>query len=376
VSLLASTALAAGAFMGIFPRLQAYVKIEVNNQDVTSNFNPYLISVVVTDYEQQMDQCIIELDDSYGTLQIPPDNAPLKVTMGWRGGKMQMVFSGKVTDVSSRCQRRSGRIMVIEGIGADVYGEGKTPVSNEWGEGQKPDGTSEKVQLGTVLGDAAKKAGYSFKGAEDLCKIERDYWAQTNESFHSFGDRLAREVGGVFKVSGENASLTSATKNTNASGKGMADVPCTWGSTLIAWDIHPKSGRPVFAETARSWFDAAKGKWEIVKKAVGDSGAGGLTKAIHFGLMPVATKDQAEAQVDADGAASLRAKGYGWVVIDGDPAAAAGATAIVKGARAGVDGSYRITEAEHSYRRRTGYTTRLELKQPGAAGNGVQGEFG
>lgn len=365
--------IAAMAFGSIFTRYQAYVKIVVNGQDMTSNFDPYLISVTVTDYEFQIDQCIIELDDSNGVLPIPPDNAPIQISMGWRGQTMEMVFNGKVADVASRCQRRSGRILIIEGKGADMGGAGKAPTSSDWGEGQPPSGEAKKVPLSTVLGDAAKTAGYTFKVDPEIGKIERDYWSQTNESFHSFLERIAKEVGGVPKIAGGVASITSATKNTSVNGKGMSDVPCTWGDTLIAWDIHPKAGRPVFAETARQWFNDTKGTWEVVKKAVGGGTSAGLSKAIHFGLMPIATKDQAEAQLEADNAVSLRARGYGWVVIDGNPSAAAGATAVVKGARAGVDGNYRITEAEHSYRRRTGYTVRLELQQPGAGASGSSG---
>lgn len=340
---------------------------------MTSNFDPYLISVTVTDYEYQIDQCVIELDDSYGVLPIPPDNAPIKISMGWRGQTMEMVFNGKVADVASRCQRRSGRVLIIEGKGADVSGEGKAPTSNVWGEGQPAEGEAKKIPLEQVMSEAAKAAGYKFSADPQLGQIMRDHWSQDNESFHNFLERIAREVGGIPKIAGDTASITSATKNTNVNGKGMADVPCYWGETLIAWDIHPKAGRPVFAETARSWFDATKGTWEIVKKAVGSGDTAGLIKAIHLGLMPVATKDQAESQVAADAALSLRARGYGWVVIDGNPAAAAGATAVVKGARAGVDGPYRITEAEHSYRRRSGYQVRCELQQPGAGASGSSG---
>jgi phage protein D len=379
VILTTSLVLALLALPSAFTRFQAYVKVEVDGQDVTSNLDPYLISITVTDYEYQLDQCIIELDDSNGVLPIPADNAPLKVSLGWRGQTMEMVFTGKVADVSSRCQRRSGRILIIEGKGADVYGQGKMPTSNEWGEGAPAKGESKKIKLETVMSEAAKAAGYTFKVDPELGKIERDYWSQTDESFHNFLDRIAREVGGVPKIAGTSASITSNTKNTNVNGQGMADVPCTWGDTLIAWDIHPKAGRPVFAETARHWFNDAKGVWETVKKAVGGGDQAGLTKAIHFGLMPVATEDEANAQATADASASVRARGYGWVVIDGNPSAAAGANAVVKGARALVDGSYRITEAEHSYRRRSGYTTRLELKMPGVAGSsnsGPSNEFG
>ena len=101
-------------------RNRAAYKVEVDGQDVTSQFDPYLISIVVTDYEQQMDSCVIELDDSHGVLAVPDDGAPISISLGWKGGDMSLVFTGKVTDVSSKGQRRSGRLMTIEGSGADV----------------------------------------------------------------------------------------------------------------------------------------------------------------------------------------------------------------------------------------------------------------
>lgn len=359
-------------------RGRAYCQVNVNGQDVTSKFDPYLISIVVTDYEQQMDTCVIDLDDSHGVLEVPADNAPIEIRLGWQDERgMQLVFTGKVSDVSSTGQRRSGRLMRIEGNGADVYGDGKKPSSQEWGEGTPAKGEAKKISLQTVMDEAAKKAGYSFKGAADICKIEKDYWAMTNESFHSFGERLASEVGGVFKVSGNVATITSNINNVTAVGQKMADVECAWGKNLIAWNIHPKVGRPVFAETAANWFDDKKGVWETVKKAVGGGGGtGALSKALHFGVFPFATKEQATVAAQASANASLRARGYGWIVIDGEPGAATGATAKLSGARAGVDGDYRIIEAEHTYLRKGGYTTRLQINTPGAGtGAGFQGEF-
>jgi phage protein D len=356
-------------------RARAFYQVTVNGQDVTAKFDPYLIALTVVDYEMAMDTCTIELDDSNGVLALPPDNAPITISLGWADEGLKLVFKGKVSDVSSMCQRTSGRRLKIEGVGADVFGQGKTPTSKEWGEGVPANGEAKQVTAKTVLEEAAKNAGYTFTGAEDICNIARSYWSQNNESFHSFAHRLAGELGGTLKISGDQVSLTSNTNNVNAQGKKMADVVCAWGSNLIAWNIHPKSGRPIFAETAAAWFDDKAGKWEMVKKVVGGAAAG-LTKAIHFNLMPMATKDQAERQAQTDAAASLRATGYGWAVVNGEPAAAAGSNAILKGTRAGVDGQYRITEAEHSLNRKQGYTTRLTLAQPGpTVGQDFRGDF-
>lgn len=357
---------------------RAVIKVEVDGTDVSSRLAPHLLSVIVTDFEgSAMDTAQIELDDSYGLLAVPPDNGSLEISFGWKGGSTSNVFKGKIVDTSSKCQRRSGRILVIEATGASQTDDGKAQVSKSWGEGQPAEGEGKKIKLSTVLEEAAKAAGVQFKASEAIGNIERDYWAQTNESFHNFADRMAREVGGVFKVQGNEASITSSVENKNAGGESMTDIMCAWGKNLIAWNIHPKVARPQFKETAQMWFNDKGGKWESVKKAVGlGGGAGAMSQAIHYGLFPHATKDQAENAAQADANASARNAGTGWVVIDGEPEAKGGGTAIVKGARSGVDDSYRITEAEHSWNRKSGYQTRLTLALPGATmGGTVKPEF-
>jgi phage protein D len=359
-------------------RTKAYLSIVIDGKDVTSAFDKYLISATVTDYDGAIDMAEIVLDDAHGVLEMPADNTPVSVNMGWQGQGMNLVFTGKVTDVGFRMQKRSGRELTITANGADMFQLGKQPVSQEWGEGKPAEGDAKKIPLGTVLGDAAKKAGYSFRGAADICALERDYWAQTNESFHSFAKRLADEVGGVFKIQGEVASLTSAQNNTNAAGKTMPMVTAATGEggNVLACDIHPKVARSVFAETSAQFFDDKEGKWKAVRQAVGGQGAAAVSKAIHTGLMPVATEDEAKQVASALATGSLRAAGYGWILIDGAPEAAAGGQVTVKGARAGVDGVYKITEATHTISKRQGFTTRLTVAQPGpTVGKDFRGDF-
>jgi phage protein D len=63
-------------------------------------------------------------------------------------------------------------------------------------------------------------------------------------------------------------------------------------------------------------------------------------------------------------------------MIDGNPNAKAGGRIVISGARAGVDGTYTISEAEHHYSRASGYVTRCNLADPQAGGGAGGGAFG
>jgi phage protein D len=97
-----------------------------------------------------------------------------------------------------------------------------------------------------VLEEAAKKVGLSARISAELGALKRDFWDMGNESSQNFGQRLARELGGVFKISGGKASLTSATEYTNAEGVKLDAIIAEWGRNLVAWRIKPYAGRPQF----------------------------------------------------------------------------------------------------------------------------------
>jgi hypothetical protein len=346
---------------------RAFLKINVAGQDVTNRFRPFLISVVVTDKEDEFDTCLIELDDTHGQLRVPADGEPISVAMGWQKGGLIRTFNGVVSDVESGFARKGGgRRMWIEGKSADLGGKGKEPVESEWGEGEHPGGSGggAPVALSQVLQDAASAAGFAIRIAPEFATIMRPYWSQNGESFFHFGERLARELGGRFKVTGAVSSFTSALESTNAVGQPLATVQAAWGKNLIAWRIKPIAGRPKAAAAIGSWFDMLTGEWKTVERAVG--GASGPYAAIAKVGLRFKSVRGVEADQDAGGpvADSTKRRGTGWAVTNGEPAAAAGGKVTISGARPGVDGSYRITEAEHAWFRGGGYQTRMDVENP------------
>lgn len=78
-----------------------------------------------------------------------------------------------------------------------------------------------------------------------------------------------------------------------------------------------------------------------------------------------ADEDQAKSIGEARKAEAEREGGEGGVELDLTVQAQAEGMFILAGARAGVDGSYRIESVRHKASRSGGSTTVLELKQPG-----------
>jgi phage protein D len=341
-------------------RRRAFVSIDVDGKDVTDGFDPHLISVQVIETQgEEGDKCSIELDDRDGRLAIPPDQALVKVAMGWGGESLKVVFRGKVQSVESGFARRGGgRRLWIEAWGMDVNGKGRDHIRDAWGDGDAAD-----VPLKDVLERAAKHAGYSMKIAPSMQSIARKYWSQ-NESFHAFGRRLAEELGGKFKVAGDVAVFFPATDSLNVDGEKMPEVEAEWGVNLISWRIKPFVGRPQAAKAELAQFDRTLGVWGEITKPIGGQVPYGRSTATAGLPAPAPNRQVGEQLAEGMGQASEYGRGTGSCIINGEPTAKAGGTIRITGARPGVDGRYSITEVEHNFSRSGGYITQCTLTNP------------
>src|SRR5262245_10413964 len=262
---------------------KAICQILIDGVDVTARLDPHLISVTVTDKEGEgTDHCAIELDDRDARLAVPADDVMLEVWLGWHTEGLYEVFTGKVQSVESGFGRKhGGRRLWVDGYGAAMSGKGRTPMQISWGKGAPPgQPMGEMISLKTVLEEAAKHAGYAMHIAPELADVKRDWWAMTTESFHHFGARLASELGGVFKISGGNASMTGALSFTNAAGDVMEAVVAEWGKNLIAWRIKPYAARPQAKAAMAQYYDLQKAIFGQIIKAIGGGAPFGNAQAI------------------------------------------------------------------------------------------------
>ena len=174
-----------------------------------------------------------------------------------------------------------------------------------------------------------------------------------DESLIAMGERLAREIGGNFRVTGGRIVLSKRNADYATA------IAATWGQNLHSWDIAPKLGRPQFGAVRGRWYDVAGGAWQVVERATGID-----VPSVYADRFARAGEVETTQQGESDAATTARDAGEGTVVIEGNTAAVPDGLCTVSGTRPGVDGSYRIEAVTHTLTRSGGFVTTLELKQP------------
>lgn len=331
-------------------------RVFVEGRDISPLIFPRLQRLSVRDASgQAADTAEVELDDRGGDMALPKVGRAIEIRMGDRLGRT-LSFAGVVDAVRCRGDRSGGRILAISAKGADVLGRAK----------QLQERHFDNLPMGEALRQAAQAAGITEVRVDpDLAQVTRPYLAMESESFLAFGQRLAREVGGTFKVVGSSALLVKRNGGTNASGSPLEPLPVTAGDNLFAWDITPVLSRPRHARATARHYDPDKARLEQSSVDLDED----RTDAELFVRYPAADADSAHDQASASAAEIERSSGVGTVTIDGDLRATPGALCLVRGVRPGIDGDYRIDAVEHAIDRSAGMTTRIDLGHPqGAAG--------
>lgn len=382
-----------------FLRRHALCRVIVDGRDVTNILDPYLISVKIIDKVEGVNTAALELDDRDARLGIPADESVIDIELGWSSegprvpagaqsiagealtgisselpfggaGGMTSVFKGVISSVESGFSRRGGgRRLWIEATGANQKGNGKTNDHKIEGDGIT------NVPFSEVFKKWAGEAGYpNAEIGGKIGSVMRPTWSMgRSESFHAWADRITAEMGGRVSFSGgDTASVTGALDNLTASGVPMASVSAIWGVNLIAWRIRPFQARPQYGRAASQWFDVPRGMWDATIGSIGGDTPFGAANARAGVPNPAPNSQVAEQWNKGITASSTVERGTGWVIINGEPLARAHASLVISGARPGVDGTWAIKEAEHSYSRKTGYTTRCDLENP----NISAGDFG
>ena len=331
---------------------RAVYRVRVAGQDISSRIDPLLTSIRVSDRDgTHSDTAEIVIDDKDARVLLPRTGDEIDVAFGWAGDGISVVFVGKVDEVESSGSRGGGRELRISAKGLDTKGKGK--------EAQQiniDDATVEEA-----LKEAGKNAGITdIKVDPELAKIRRDWWGLIDESFIHFGERVAREVGGVFKVQG-NKAILARKGGGSVTGQEMPTVTAAWGQNLIAWRIKPEMGRPRNRKARARWYDPDEAKWKTKEVEIDDDEVE-TTLGDRYSR---ADEDEAEGSATNGKEETENEKGGGSVEMDGTAMARPGGTLILVGARPGIDGPYRIASVDHTYTRSGGWTTSVELKRPG-----------
>jgi phage protein D len=325
--------------------------ISIDGRDVTSNFEPYLIRLQIrlTDGGES-DTCEISLDDSAGQLKLPRDDADIEVRLQWSDGGGAVTFKGKTDEPESQGSRGGGMVMNITARATDMKDKPK-----EKNLRHKDDATFE---------DAAKEfgklTGLSVKVSGDIAQKKRDYWAMQNESFMSWGTRIASELGATFKIRGKDAIFAPRNANDSVSGRHLPTVQATYGQNIIEWQIRPTQNRPRYNRSVVRWYDRKEAKWKQETVQISDETA----RVPLIDTRKFADQSRARDRAESNAKEVERGRGGGQITIDGEPAAQAQMLCVLYGLRQELDGVYRITEATHALSRNGGWTTSCELARP------------
>nr|WP_319513681.1 contractile injection system protein, VgrG/Pvc8 family [uncultured Cohaesibacter sp.] len=308
-----------------------------------------LNSITINDNDgETADTATITLDDTDGRNRLPQKNDDVVIMIGRSSAAVVKKFTGKVTGVQS-VGGSGGRTITVNCDSADMSGKGKEPLQKSW----------KGKTVKEILTDAASKAGYQAPKIDDsIGSIVREKEVADGESFLEFARRLAGEVGGRFKMFGDQPVMVDAKGGTSASGASLAALAVTWGDNLISWSISPRDNRSDHSEYQSKYFDLEQGKWVTVSER-GKSEA----KAKAKNAKPTATKDEAESQAKADKDAGDRGAGAGSVSLDGDASLIAGGTITLVGARPGIDGTYTVSSCTHTLDT-GGYNCSAQLEHP------------
>ncbi|USQ97233.1 phage late control D family protein [Caulobacter sp. RL271] len=333
----------------------AQFKVTIDGKDITSALEPVVSAISIKDSSgAASDTADITLDDEGGRIKLPRKGVGIEISLSTADG-LVAAFKGTVDAVRSR-GGRGGAELSITAKGADVTGGLKELRSRHWDD----------AKLGAVLDQAARDAG--LEGAtvdEKFAAQARDYVAQQGESFMAFGQRLAREVGGTFKIAGKKAYLIQRGGGVNARGKALATVTAEYGVNLIDWDIAPDVGRTAYGSAGVRVYDPDTGGWTTHTATAKTK----RSSAKHKSRFPAGSASAAAGRAEADAGEVVRHGGSGTVNVLCDPRAKPEGQCVIKGARAGIDGTYRITSVGHAYTRGQGTETSLELGEPsGTAG--------
>lgn len=343
---------------------RAFYAVSVAGQDISSRLMPLLTSLSISDKEgRSSDTASIEIDDGSMAIRFPQTGDPMSVSLGWEGEGLAVVFEGVVDSIQSTGSRGGGRMLSIGAKGFDAQGKAK----------QRQQLHIDNADVKTALTKAGEVAGITdIRVDPSLASITREWWGLDNESFINFGDRIAAEIGGIFKVRGNKAILASKTGGA-VSGTTIPSITAAIGVNLIAWSLTPATARPRFKKVKSRWYDRKAARWKEKEAEVVDEGA----EATILDEYDRADEGDAETSANAAAKGAEKDKGGGTIEIDGTAAARPGGNVILVGARPGVDGTYRIESIDHSYSRSSGWTTSLAVKRPGgSAGKDNRGKAG
>jgi hypothetical protein len=220
------------------PPQPAY-RVQVAGRDITPLIDARLIDLVLTDNRGfEADQLDITLDDSDGTLDLPPRGARVRVALGWAGQALEDKGEYVVDEVE-----HSGAPdkLTLRARSADLRGSFTTRREQSW----------HATTLGDILRTIAGRNQVQAVIADALAAQAVAHLDQTDESDANLLTRLARDFDAIATIKDGRLLFMPAGQAATASGQPLPPVTLTRSSG----DSHR------FAVADRGAYTGVKAYW-------------------------------------------------------------------------------------------------------------------
>ncbi len=321
--------------------------IKANGEDITDKLSGLGISMTVTDNEGvKADTLEIDIDDLDGRVATPKAGAVLQAIGGYEG-QLRDFGQFSVDSVTLAGWPRHIQISA-KSVAAKSLAKQRHTIAFK---------SADFPTYGAILKHVASIAGVAPTIHSAISQIENLYEAIADEDLVQFLTRVSRKIGATISVKGQRLVAVPKGGGQSVSGASLGTISIEQPGNLINYSVTWSDG-PKYSSVVASHYDRRKNEKKTVSEATGMNGP------VWNIREPYENETVAKRAAKAKAADLKRAQASATFEIDGDPFALAEATAVVSGARADVDGKWRIKSATHSFSATGPYTTSLSCDVP------------
>lgn len=322
--------------------------ISANGVDITGNFAGLNMTMTITDGEGlKSDTLQLDIDDAGGMVEAPTTGAVLNPIGGYQESGVRDFGLFIVDQVT------------FEGWPQKISISAKSVAATSLAKEAEPKSypTKDYSTYGDIFSEIAGKIGLGLQMAGELMGLSNPYEAQAEEDGLEFLTRIGEKINASVSVKSSNLVVTVKGSGESASGGALQVISIAPGLNLLSYTV-TQSDEPKFSEVEGTTYDRASNERKTVTESTGMDGPKFLLRHPY--------QDESEAQRAAQSKAKdlKRAQAEATFVIEGEPFAQVEAYAEASGCRPGVDGTWRVKTATHSFSASGAYTTSLQCDVP------------
>jgi phage protein D len=323
--------------------------------DITDRFNDRTtsIKVILTASGAAGDYCEVVVDDRDWKIASPELGGTLEIWLGYLEVGLAYMGTFELIDVTFRGPPKE---IMLHGNSNGMKSNMKSPVVQEF----------DKKTVGEILSTLAGAGGVGFAGESGATGLQIPFKNQLVSPYHLVHE-LERLTGGSFKMI--NGKLQAIQRDAGLSVDGKTLPVVVFNRTHFGqWSVRHALRTGAYKGAMASWWDPFEQvrKWsQYAPGSTGGAASGG--DMFQLGKM---FKSEAEAQAAAKSSMAglnREATQATFVPAKGDPWIRDGQQILVTGMRDGIDGSYTVNVATHTYVKSNGLMSELECTAPGTA---------